>query len=139
MRQRMLLGSSWLFNGRVVQIAGASSIHSVEVRDIGTDLITVNREWTASVVVARSIAQPSGNVRWNIRFDMGLRPDITVAVRMDQQNEAARDYYLVPRLDTAAWPRHVGYENSAFIDGYCFDDLSILSELAARIRLWEAA
>jgi len=117
----------------LVQDGGATT------QDPDTDLITVNREWTASVVVARSIAQPSGNVRWNIRFDMGLRPDITVAVRMDQQNEAARDYYLVPRLDTAAWPRHVGYENSAFIDGYCFDDLSILSELAARIRLWEAA
>lgn len=108
-------------------------------QDAETDLITVNREWTASVVVARSLELPNGRFRWNIRFDIGLRPDITVAVRMDERNEAARDYYLVPRLDTAAWPRHVGFENSPFIDGYCFESLAILGELAARVRLKEAA
>jgi DNA invertase Pin-like site-specific DNA recombinase len=108
-------------------------------RDAETDLITINREWTASVVIARSTEQPSGALRWNVRFDMSLQPDITVAVRMDTANESARDYYLIPRLDMAAWPRYLGFDNSPFIDGYRFQDLDILSALAARVRLREAA
>jgi DNA invertase Pin-like site-specific DNA recombinase len=108
-------------------------------RDPTTDLIRVNDEWTASVVISRSSVTANGSLRWHVRFDTSLRPDLTVAVRMDEQNEAARDYYLIPRLDTAAWPQHLTYENSPFIDGYCFDDLSILSALAARVRLQEVA
>jgi len=108
-------------------------------RDPGNDLLTINDEWTASVIVARSGEQPSGALRWNVHFDMSLRPDITVAVRMDEANEMAKDYYLIPRLDMAAWPRHLGFDNSPFIDGYRFQDLDILGELAARVRLREAA
>jgi hypothetical protein len=33
-----------------------------------------------------------------IRFAVGLWPDITVAVRMDQLNQSALDYYLVPHF-----------------------------------------
>ncbi len=108
-------------------------------RDMETDLVLINREWTVSVVIARCIEQQSGALRWNVRFDMSLRPDITVAVRMDAANELAKDYYLIPRLDMAAWPRHLGLDNSPFIDGYRFQDLDILSALAARVRLKEAA
>ena len=107
--------------------------------DTETDLITVNREWTVSVVISRSIEQPNGAFRWNVRFDMSLQPDISVAVRMDAGNELAKDYYLIPRLDMAAWPRHLGFDNSPFIDGYRFQDLNVLSALAARVRLREAA
>lgn len=49
------------------------------------------------------------------------------------------DFEVILVFDVSRWPRHVGFENSPFIDGYCFDDLTILSELAARIRLREAA
>lgn len=66
-------------------------------------------------------------------------PDVTVAVRLQEDNTDARDYYLIPRLDMATWPRHIGFESSPFIDGYRFDTLDILSELAARVRLREAA
>jgi len=108
-------------------------------REEGTDLIRVNGEWTASVVLARS-HRPAPNVlRWNVRFDLSLNPDITVAVRLDSANEAALDYYLIPKLDMAAWPRHIVPDNSPFIDGYRFDDLDILGRLAARIELREAA
>lgn len=109
------------------------------VREEGTDLIRVNGEWTASVVLARSHRPAPGIVRWNVRFDVSLNPDITVAVRLDSGNERALDYYLIPRLDMAAWPRHIAPENSPFIDGYRFDDLDILGRLAARIELREAA
>lgn len=121
----------------IVQAVGQTA-RSVE-REEGTDLIRVNGEWTASVVLARSHRPAPGVLRWNVHFDVSLNPDITVAVRLDSGNEAALDYYLIPRLDMAAWPRHIAPENSAFIDGYRFDDLDILGRLAARIELREAA
>jgi DNA invertase Pin-like site-specific DNA recombinase len=108
-------------------------------RSADTDLVTVNHEWTASVVLAKCHRQASGSLRWNVRFDMDLMPDVTVAVRLQEHNTDARDYYLIPRLDMATWPRHIGFENSPFIDGYRFDTLDILAELAARVRLREAA
>jgi len=111
---------------------------SVE-RNERTDLILVNGEWTASVVLARSHRPAPGILRWNVRFDVSLDPDITVAVRLDSRNDTALDYYLIPRLDMAAWPRHIAQENSPFIDGYRFDDLDILGRLAARIELLEAS
>jgi DNA invertase Pin-like site-specific DNA recombinase len=108
-------------------------------RSVDTDLVTVNHEWTVSVVLAKCSRRDSGLLRWNVRFDMDLMPDVTVAVRLQEDNADARDYYLIPRLDMATWPRYLGFENSPFIDGYRFDTLDILSELAARVRLREAS
>ena len=65
--------------------------------DPTNDLLTVNDEFTASIVISRCVELLSGALRWNIRLDTSLRPDITVAIRMDAGNQAALDYYLLPR------------------------------------------
>jgi len=39
--------------------------------------------------------------RWKIRFDTGLAPDITVAVRLNPSNDKAMDYYLLPWIEFA--------------------------------------
>lgn len=101
-------------------------------------LFTVNEEWTLSVVIARCIQSASGILRWRVRFDTRLKPDITIAVRMDGDNQRVRDYYVIPRLDTALWPRRLREENKDLIDSYRFDSLDVLGELAARER-WEMA
>lgn len=44
------------------------------VRNPATDLLTINAEFTASVVVARCRETPSGGLRWKIRLDTGLAP-----------------------------------------------------------------
>ena len=67
--------------------------------DPTNDLLTVNDEFTASIVISRCVELLSGARRWNIRLDASLRPDITVAIRMDTDNQAALDYYLLPRLN----------------------------------------
>jgi hypothetical protein len=51
-------------------------------RDSSTDLLTINGEFTSSIVVARCKPTAAGRLRWNLRLDAALRPDITVAVRM---------------------------------------------------------
>lgn len=67
--------------------------------DQETDLLLINQEFTAAIVIARCFERPSGALRWKIRLDAGLRPDISIAVRMERGNAAARDYYLLPRID----------------------------------------
>lgn len=47
-----------------------------------TDLLIVNREFRASIVLCRHQTTMRGSSRWVIRLDDSLRPDITVAVRM---------------------------------------------------------
>ncbi|MDR3445404.1 recombinase family protein [Dyella sp.] len=101
-------------------------------------LFLINEEWTLCIVLARCEQSPSGTRRWTIRFDEELKPDITVAVRMDSTNQDAHDYYVIPRLDTALWPRKLHEDNQGLIDSYRFDSLEILSELAAREK-WEMA
>lgn len=100
-------------------------------RAAATDLLTVNDEWTLCVIIARCTPGSSGSPRWLLRFDTSLRPDITVAVRMDRANETALDYYLIARLDMALWPSRLGEENRGLIDSYRFGSLEILSDLAA--------
>jgi DNA invertase Pin-like site-specific DNA recombinase len=71
------------------------------VGDGKKDLITINGEFTCSIVIARCTSIRAGGVmRWNVRLDSILRPDITVAVRLAPDNQQAMDYYL-PALPTA--------------------------------------
>ncbi len=108
-------------------------------RNPQSDILTINEEWTASIVIARCQPTPAGTLRWRLRFDNHLAPDITVAVRMDQANQQAMDYYLIPRLDMGSWPQRLVEENSALIDSYRFETLAVLDELAARSPLKEVS
>ncbi|MFA0942961.1 MULTISPECIES: recombinase family protein [Pseudomonas syringae group] len=110
---------------------------SVEI-SAQNDVLTINDEWTASVVIARCHSTPAGTLRWKLRFDISLAPDITIAVRMEQANLQVRDYYLVPLIDMGAWPQKMAEENSPLIDSYCFATLDVLDGLAARCSLKEA-
>ena len=64
--------------------------------DAATDLLTINGEFTLSLVLVRCRQTAAGSLRWQIHLDTGLLPDLTVAVRMDALNKQALDYYLLP-------------------------------------------
>jgi len=68
-------------------------------QDPATDLLTINREFTVSLVIARCLPTPAGTLRWKIRFDAPLKPDLTVAIRMDAANTTPIDYYVLPLRD----------------------------------------
>ncbi|MQA65208.1 MAG: recombinase family protein [Alphaproteobacteria bacterium] len=108
-------------------------------RDPITDLLTVNREFTVSIVISRCREMQSGTLRWHIRFDRRLRPDITVAIRMDQANLQPLDYYLLPRIDVEGPFLRLTRYNGISLDAYRFDGMEALYDLAARIRLQEVA
>ena len=111
---------------------------SVE-RDPATDLLRVNREFTVSLVLSRCRLLDSGTARWKIRFDTGLQPDISVAVRLDRSNESVFDYYMLPRLDTAVRRLSLAADNSGELETYRFDSLAYLYKMAERSRLRLAA
>lgn len=110
------------------------------VRDPETDLLTINDEFTASIVVARSLRTSTGSLRWKIRLDAGLAPDLTVALRMDQANEKAFDFYVLPWIDVgAATQLRLCEENGVFLDAYRFDSLDDFFWLTRRVRIGRAA
>lgn len=108
-------------------------------RDPATDLLTVNREFTVSLVLARCQQLDNGRRRWKVRFDTSLVPDITVAVRLDGGNQSALDYYLLPRLDFGLPRIHLADHNGIELESYRFDSLDYLFGMARRIRIRRAA
>jgi DNA invertase Pin-like site-specific DNA recombinase len=112
-----------------------------EVRqDPNTDLLRINEEFTASIVIVRCFRTLTGLLRWKVRLDTGLRPDISVAVRMDAENREARDYYLLPWIDLGQSPHvRLAEDNGLFLDAYRFDSLEPLFYLSSRHNLRAAA
>lgn len=108
-------------------------------RDPETDMMLVNGEFTISIVLARCHLQDGGRRRWKVRFDTGLLPDITVAVRLDASNTAALDYYLLPRLDFGLPRISLAEQNAAELESYRFENLEYLYGMAKRERLRWAA
>lgn len=108
-------------------------------RDPLTDLITVNDEFTASIVVSRCMTTAGGALRWNIRLDASLRPDITVAVRMNQGNTTVLDYYLFPRIDVAVAVLRLSDDNGLHLDAYRAESLDPFFDLAGRTPLRDVA
>jgi DNA invertase Pin-like site-specific DNA recombinase len=107
--------------------------------DPETELILVNGELTVSVVIARCRRTPGGSYRWRLRFDTGLRPDVTIAVRMDAANQAPVDYYILPRIDIASATLRLAEENGLALDGYRFDSLDPLYESLQPVIVTEVA
>lgn len=68
-----------------------------------------------------------------------LRPDITVAIRMNQTNSGVLDYYLLPRFDMEMPKLRLAEHNGVGLDAYRFDELGALFELAARSQLLEVS
>ena len=120
-------------------IAGIKQAGGSVKQDPATDLLTVNDEFSASIVMVRCLTTTAGSHRWQIRFDVGLWPDITVAVRMDESNQSALDYYLLPRIDMTAPRLRLAEDNGISLDAYRFETLEALFGLAARADLLEAA
>jgi DNA invertase Pin-like site-specific DNA recombinase/predicted nucleic acid-binding protein len=120
-------------------IRGIQEIGGRVQLDPESDLLNVNDEFTASLCLVRSQETGAGTYRWHIRFDMGLRPDITVAIRMNQMNSGVLDYYLLPRFDMESSRLRLAEHNGVSLDAYRFDELGALFELAARSQLLEVS
>jgi DNA invertase Pin-like site-specific DNA recombinase len=108
-------------------------------QDEGNDLLIVNDELTVSVVICRCLQTTNDKNQWRIHLDASLMPDITIAVRMNPENTAPLDYYLLPAIDVED-PKIRLMENNHFaLEVYRFDDLEPFFLLMERTNLTEAA
>lgn len=107
---------------------------SVEA-DEKPELLLVNGEFLVSVVLCRHTTTQRGSSRWAVRFDTGLQPDLTIAVRLEPGNKGIRDYYLFPSLDMTWDHLRMGEANGIELDGYQFDDLGFFFRIARRTRI----
>ena len=90
-------------------------------------------------MLARCQQKVCGRHRWKIRFDTGLAPDVTIAIRLSPGNERALDYYLLPRLDFATTRLSLADQNAIEVERFRFDSLDYFYGMAARMRLRRAA
>jgi len=105
--------------------------------DPKNDLLTINSEYTASLILARCRETAAGNHRWHLRFDESLDPDIIIAARLQPDNEGILDYYLFPRIDTLAARLNLRPDNGLVLDVYRFANLNFFKEIAQRTPVEE--
>jgi hypothetical protein len=120
-------------------IARIERVGGSVLQDGGSDLLRINSEFTASVVMARCSLTTAGSMRWIVRFDRSLCPDVTIAVRMNDDNSAPLDYFILPSLDMDRMVLRIREHNGLTLDSYRFDSLDRLFEMAERAQLREVA
>lgn len=124
----------------VQEVVSQLEDHGAEVeKDEDSDLLLINRELLVSLTLARCRETGAGSLRWLLRFEEGLRPDITIAVRMEPDNSQIRDYYLFSSLDLSANKVRLAEENGLALDAYRFDNLDYFFSLAERVMLEDVA
>jgi hypothetical protein len=114
------------------QLVGLGATVSVNESN---DLLTINSEYTASLILARCRETSAGSHRWQLRFDESLSPDIVIAARLQPGNAEIMDYYLLPRLDILMDRLSLRSENGLVLDVYRFNNLNFFMEIAQRVRV----
>jgi hypothetical protein len=104
-----------------------------------SDLLTINEEFTTSLVLARCRETAAGNYRWLIRLENSLDPDVTIAARLKPENEEILDYYLLPSMDALVDKLRLAPENGIVLDVHRFENLNFLISMARRVPIEEAA
>lgn len=102
-------------------------------------LLRINHEFTLSIVIVRCLTTRAGSLRWQVRIDRGLEPDITVAVRMNPDNHTVRDYLIVPTVEITGSAVRIAESNGIALDAFLFKTLDPLFELAERAHFSEVA
>lgn len=120
-------------------IEGVAAQGGCVVQAPDTQLLCVNDEFTVSVVLAHCQATAAGSLRWHIRLDTGLVPDITIAVRMNETNDAPRDFYLLPSIDMTDARLKMAEQNGLWLDAYRTETLNDFYALAGRAKVTEVA
>jgi DNA invertase Pin-like site-specific DNA recombinase len=120
-------------------VAGFELAGGEVVRNENNQLLTVNDGFTVAVIIVRAFTTSSGSLRWHIRLDTGLLPDMTVAVRLNASNFGPLDYYVFPSIDMSLPRLKLTEDNSLSLDAYRFESLDFLYSLARQCSFGEAA
>jgi hypothetical protein len=120
-------------------VSQVQGLGATAVWDAKKGLLNLNNELRVSIVLCRHTSTVAGSSRWVVRLDADLKPDITIAVRMDATNEAIRDYYLLPGIDMTWENLRMAEDNGVYLDAYRFETLDYFLGMAKRVKIQEAA
>ncbi len=120
-------------------IAGIEGAGGAVTLSKESDVLVVNGEFTASIILARCQETGSASRRWTIRLDDMNRPDLTIAVRLDSGNRSILDFYLLPRRAAALFSMRLSEANDVFLDAFRFDSLDALFAMTGRVDVLEIA
>lgn len=120
-------------------IEGVRAVGGSASQNLEDDTLLINEEITASIVIARCKLTRGGSRRWKIRLDEGLRPDITICVRMDEDNMNAHDYYILPRMTLAESVLRLADHNGLSLDAFRSETMDGFFALAERAQFRKAA
>jgi DNA invertase Pin-like site-specific DNA recombinase len=101
-------------------------------QDPATGLLTINDEITAFILMVRCRKIRRRSLRWLVRLDVDPRPDILVAVRMNETNSEPLDYYLLPPRAMVAPILRLAQNNGLPLDAYRCETLEPFFSLVAR-------
>lgn len=120
-------------------ICGVEAAGGTIVQDLLTDVLVLNDEVRVAIVIARCCHTAAGSTRWKIRLDAALKPDLTIAVRMDEHNAGVHDYYLLPHLDMRDAVLRLAEHNELSFDAYRVRSLDSFFALTRRAPIKLAA
>ena len=116
--------------------AAITDVGGTVARDSKTDLLTINGEMVVSLVLARCQPMGDGRLRWRIRFDpMRYQADVTLAVRLDPENQGELDYYLLPWLDLPQQEIRLCNRTSITFEAFRFADLGFFYGMTERVGI----
>lgn len=98
-------------------------------------LLQINDELTLSISIARCQRLANGKLRWKIRFDNKLAPDISIAVRMDSTNCKIADYYIFPSIDEIYSTLSMREDNTYILDLSRFGSLDVFYNIVKRTTI----
>lgn len=103
------------------------------------DVLTINSEYTASLILARCRETSARSFRWLLRFDASVHPDIIIAARLRPGNDEILDFYLLPSTDVLTEQLRLQPDNGLVLDVYRFNNLNFFMEIAQRMRVEDVA
>ena len=127
-RRQLRQRCGWLFREIVdgFERAGAAVERNVE-----TDTLTINSEFTVAVVLARCGRVWNGVQTWRVPSPLGQTPDILLIVRLRWAEESPLDYYAVPRGKIGALPYRLPIRSAYPVECHQLQSLQPLFELGA--------
>lgn len=109
--------------------------------DASSGLLNVNNELSVSILISRYMCTSAGSARWKLHFDTSLKPDVSLAIRMDAQNRNPLDYYILPftELFSSASQIRLSEDNGLELDAFRHDSLDYFFQLTERVPIGDVA
>ena len=120
-------------------IANIEAVGGMVSRAADGESLRINDEITVAIVISRCISSAAGRLKWRINLETGRRPDLTIVVRLEADNQSIRDYYLLPSRTETRTELKLSEENGIYLDAFQVPHLERFYSLVERTDVRRAA